>query len=164
MESCLERLKYFLHENGVKYEVQRHREVFTMQEVAAELHEPGAHVTKVLIAWADHKLVMLVLPATAHVDFELVKKMLGAEMVRRAREEEFKPLFPDCDVGAMPPFGSFYKVPMYVDRSLTTEPYLVFQAGSHRETMKITTADYLRAAKPTVGQFAVQPHAAPAAG
>jgi Ala-tRNA(Pro) deacylase len=76
--------------------------------------------------------------------------------VRREREEEFKYLFPDCDVGAMPPFGNLYNVPVYLDRSLAEEPYMVFQAGSHHDTMRIAMADYLRLASPTVGDFTLR--------
>lgn len=163
MEKCIERLKLFLSENGVKYEIQRHREVFTAQAVAAELHEKGSHVAKVVIVWADGKKFMLVLPAPAHVDFDRAQAMLSADDVRQAREEEFGFLFPDCDLGAMPPFGNLYDIPVYLDRSLTAAPDLVFQAGSHRETMKIPTADYLRLVSPSIGDFALQTRAAPAA-
>jgi Ala-tRNA(Pro) deacylase len=160
MMTCIERLRSFFDEYGVKYEVQEHRDVFTMQEVAAEVHEKGAHVAKVVIAWAEGKLIMLVLPAPAHADFDKIKDMLGVAQARPAREDEFKFLFPDCDIGAMPPFGNLYAIPVYVHRSLTEEPYLVFQAGSHRKTMKIAMKDYLRLASPTAGDFIV--HAQPA--
>lgn len=163
MMTCIERLGSFFDDYGVKYEVQEHRDVFTMQEVAAELHEKGAHVAKVVIAWAEGKLIMLVLPAPAHVDFDRVKDMLGTKHVRPAREDEFKFLFPDCDVGAMPPFGNLYTIPVYIHRLLTEEPYLIFQAGSHRETMRMATTDYVRLAAPTVGDFVLHTEAAGAA-
>ena len=86
MATCFERLKYFFNENQVRYETQFHREVFTAQAVAAEIHEQGSHVAKVVMAWADGKPTMLVLPASAHVDFDLVRDMLGADYVRRERE------------------------------------------------------------------------------
>jgi Ala-tRNA(Pro) deacylase len=156
MAACFERLKYFFDENQVRYETQFHREVFTAQAVAAEIHEKGSHVAKVVMAWADGRPTMLVLPASAHVDFDLVRELLGADDVRREREEEFKYLFPDCEVGAMPPFGNLYNVPVYLDRSLAEQPYLVFQAGSHHETMRLAMADYLRLASPTVGEFSLR--------
>ncbi len=157
--SCLERLKFYLHENQVPFEVQHHREVFTAQAVAAEVHEKGAHVAKVVIAWVDGRLIMLVLPAPAHVDFERIEKMLHAQYARAAREEEFKHLFKDCDVGAMPPFGHIYSLPVYLDRTLTQVGDIVFQAGTHRDTLRLATADYLRLASPTVVEFALSPHA-----
>lgn len=153
MEKCLERLKFLLSENGIKYETQHHQEVYTTQEVAAELKEKGRHVAKVFIALADGKVTMLVLPAFGRVDFDRAKELLGAKFVRRAQEDEFKHVFPDCEVGAMPPFGNLYNVPVYLDRSLASMPYLVFQAGSHRDSMKIAMSDYLRAASPVVGDF-----------
>lgn len=155
METCLNRLEQCFIENRVYYEVQEHRQAFTIQEVAAILHEKGLHVAKVFIAWADGQLIMLVLPAPAQVDLDRVRDLLGAVDVRRAHEAEFARAFPDCDVGAMPPFGHLYKVPVYLDCTLADERYLVFQAGSHRTTMKIAMSDYWRLAKPKIGDFAI---------
>jgi Ala-tRNA(Pro) deacylase len=155
MPTCLDRFQTLLREQGVPFTAQHHREVFTMQSVAAELHEKGAHVAKVVIAWADGKLVMLVLPASRYVDFERVTTLLPANYVRAAREEEFKFRFPDCDPGAMPPFGNLYQMPTYLETSLNHQPEMVFQAGSHRDTLKIATADYVRLAAPIVADFCV---------
>lgn len=164
MSACLERLKALFAENGVRYETQRHRTVFTSQAVAAELHEKGEHVAKVVIAWADGKLVMLVLAAPDHVDFEQVAKLLGADYVRAAREDEFKFRFPDCEPGAMPPFGHLYQMPTYLDRKLSRQTEMVLQAGTHQDTLKISMADYLRLAAPSVADFALQAHPAEHAG
>ncbi len=153
MTTCIERLKYYFSENGVKYEVLEHRDAFTTQEVAAVVHEKGAHVAKVVIGWADGKLIMLVLPAPALVDFERVRELAGAQHARAAREEEFGYIFRDCDLGAMPPFGKLYDLPTFIHPPLTEEAALVFQAGSHRQTMKIDMADYLRLAAPKVADF-----------
>lgn len=160
MERCLERLRQYLNEHGVKYEVQHHREVYTIQEVAAEVGEKGHHVAKVFIAHADDKPIMLVLAAPDHVDYQRVKDYLGAEHVERAREEEFKRLFPDCDVGAMPPFGNLYHIPVYLERGLSNIPYIVFQAGSHSDTIKMAMEDYLRLAAPKITRFASVPEPA----
>ncbi|MBL8057911.1 MAG: YbaK/EbsC family protein [Anaerolineales bacterium] len=160
MAACMERLKFYLHENHVSFEIQHHPEAFTAQDVAATLHEAGGHVAKVVMAWVDGRIVMLVLPAPEHVDFERVEHLLHVQYARAAREEEFKHLFKDCDVGAMPPFGHMYGVPVYVDQSLTLPEHLVFQAGSHRDTIKIATSDYLRLATPTVVTFSLHAHAA----
>jgi Ala-tRNA(Pro) deacylase len=124
-----------------------------MQEVAATLHEKGEHVAKVFIATVDGKPAMLVLPAPAQVDLDKVRALLKAKEARRAREFEFAQLFADCDVGAMPPFGNIYQVPVYIDRSLVDEPYIVFQAGTHHTTMKIAMTDYQRLASPVSGDF-----------
>jgi len=156
MEACLERLKTYLDGHGVKYEVQHHKEAYTVQRVAAEIHETGRHVAKVFIAEVDGKLVMLVLPAHLHVNLERVKEYFGAQEAKRAREEQFGHLFPDCDLGAMPPFGNLYNVPVYLDRALADTPHIVFQAGSHEATLKITTEDYLRIAAPKITHFALE--------
>ena len=96
---------------------------------------------------------MLVLPAPAQVDLDKVRALLKAKEARRAREYEFAQLFADCDVGAMPPFGNVYQVPVYIDRSLVEEPYIVFQAGTHHTTMKSAMSDYHRLVNPLIGDF-----------
>jgi len=153
MEACIDRLKQYLTDQHVGFEVQEHRQVYTMQEVAAALHEKGEHVAKVFIAWADGRLVMLVLPTPAQVDLNRVRGMLKVKEARRAREFEFAQIFADCDVGAMPPFGHVYQVPVYIDRSLMDEPSIIFQAGTHHTTMKIAMSDYQRLVNPIVGDF-----------
>ncbi len=164
MADCLERLKALFADNGVPYEARRHRTAFTSQTVAAELHEKGEHVAKVVIAWADGKLVMLVLAAPDHVDFEKVTQLLGADYVRAAREDEFKFRFPDCEPGAMPPLGHLYQMPTYLDRKFSRQSKMVLQAGTHQDALKISMSDYLRLAAPTVADFALQAHTAEYAG
>ena len=153
---CRERMEKYLRENGVGFEVETHEQAFTMQEVAAALHVPGNQVAKVVIVCADKDKVMLVLPAPYRMNVDLVRDMVGAKEVRLAKEEEFADLFPDCATGAMPPFGNLYGVPVYVDRSMAEEPDMVFRIGTHRETMKITYADFARLAQPVVGDFSWQ--------
>ena len=156
MEACVDRLKQYLTDQHVYFEVQEHRQVYTMQEVAASLHEKGEHVAKVFIATVDGKPVMLVLPAPAQVDLDKVRVLLKAKEARRAREFEFAQLFADCDVGAMPPFGNIYQVPVYIDRALVDEPYIVFQAGTHHTTVKIAMSDYQRLASPIIADFSLR--------
>jgi Ala-tRNA(Pro) deacylase len=153
METCVDRLKQYLTEQHAYFEVQEHRQVYTMQEVAAVLHEKGEHVAKVFIASVDDKPVMLVLPAPGHVDLERVQKLLKATTARRAREFEFAQLFADCEVGAMPPFGNLYQVPVILDRALVEEASIVFQAGTHHTTLKLAMSDYLRLVTPLIGDF-----------
>ncbi len=150
-----ERLEAYLREHKVRYAVTPHQEAYTAQEVAAAEHVPGRQVAKVVMANADGRLVMLVLPAPARVDLVRLRTALKAKMVRLAGEEEFTSVFPDCDVGAMPPFGNLYNVPVYMDRSLGDAPQIVFNAGTHRETMTVAAADYQRLAGPTIIEFAV---------
>jgi Ala-tRNA(Pro) deacylase len=153
---CRERMEKYLREHGVGFEVKTHEQAFTMQEVAAALHVPGNQVAKVVIVCADDKKVMLVLPAPYRMNVDLVRDLVDAKKVRLAKEEEFADLFPDCATGAMPPFGNLYGVPVYVDRSMAEEPDMVFRIGTHRETMKIAYADFIRLAEPVVGDFSWQ--------
>jgi Ala-tRNA(Pro) deacylase len=153
---CRERLEKYLRENGVGFEVKTHEQAFTMQEVAAALHVPGNQVAKVVIVCAGKDKVMLVLPAPYRMNVDLVRDLVGAKKIRLAKEEEFADLFPDCATGAMPPFGNLYGVPVYVDRSMAEEPDMVFRIGTHRETMKIAYADFVRLAQPVVGDFSWQ--------
>lgn len=153
--TCRERLERYFRENGVKYEVKSHPEVYTAQEVAAVEHIPGRSMAKVVMAMVDGALTALVLPAPSRVDIPKVKAALGAKEARLAREQEFSTIFPDCEVGAMPPFGNLYNVPVLVDRALTEDPTITFNAGSHRETMSIAYQDFVRLASPKVADFSV---------
>lgn len=155
--TCRERLEQLLRERRVAYEVVRHPEVFTAQEIAAVEHISGYEVAKVVIAAIDEKLVMLVLPAPHRVDLERLKHALGAHAVRLAQEKEFANVFPDCEPGAMPPFGNLYGIAVYVDRSLTADPRIVFTAGDHRESMTMSYADYARLVLPRVEDFSTGP-------
>ncbi len=152
-----ERLEAYLREQGVRFEVMPHPEAYTAQEVAAAEHVPGRQFAKVVIAEADGKHVMLVLPASARVDLVRLRSALGAKVVRLSREDEFASRFPDCEAGAMPPFGHLYDVPVYIDRGLSDQPRLVFNACSHRETVAMAAADYQRLAKPKTIEFTA-PH------
>jgi Ala-tRNA(Pro) deacylase len=164
MLTCLERLQRLLREQHMAYSIQHHRETFTMQQVAAELHAKGDHVAKVVIAKADGQLVMLVVPAPEHVDFERVAAVLRVDAARAAHENEFTGRFPDCDPGAMPPFGHLYDMPTYVDETLTRTNKLIFQAGTHRDTITLATADYLRLAQPSTANVIQQPSTLAARG
>src|SRR3990172_2065701 len=148
-----ERLETYLREQGVRWEVTPHGEAYTAQEVAAAEHVSGRQVAKVVIADVDGQQAMLVLPAPARVDLVRLRTALRAKKVRLAREEEFASVFPDCEVGAMPPFGNIYQIPTYLDRSLSEQLRLTFNAGTHRETMTVAASDYLRLVKPTVIDF-----------
>jgi len=150
---CLERMEGYLRENGVPFEVLRHTEAYTMPEVAAALHVPGEQVAKVVMVKADGEMAMLVVSAVHRLDFARVRAVIGAEEVSLAKEEEFADLFPDCAVGAMPPFGNLYNVPVYVDQALADEADIVFRVGTHQHTMKVAYTDFARLAEPKVGEF-----------
>ncbi len=158
--SCRQRLQEYLTTNGVGFESEHHRVAYTAQEVAAAEHVPGKKVAKVVMAVGDGSPVMLVLPANARVSLEKLGSVLGAGEVRLEREDEFASLFPDCEVGAMPPFGNLYGIPVYVDQMLAAVPEITFQAGSHTETIRIRYSDYERLVQPRVADFAAKPSTA----
>lgn len=152
---CKEKLAQYFRANGIAFEALTHRTAYTAQEMAAAQGVKGRQVAKVVIVCADAKKMMLVMPANYRIDWAKLKLALGVQEVRLAHEEEFSSLFPDCDTGAMPPFGILYDVPVYVDRALTLDPAIVFPAGTHRDTVKMAYQDYARLARPTVTNFAM---------
>src|SRR3989304_5104016 len=151
---CKERLEAYRRENKVPFQVQHHPQAFTAQEIAASEHIPGKLLAKVVMVLADGKMVMLALPAPYRVDLAKAAAVLGAKEVRLAREEEFAAAFPDCEVGAMPPFGNLYDVPVYVDKALVEDDTIVFNAGTHTDTISMKYADFERLVKPRVAEFA----------
>jgi Ala-tRNA(Pro) deacylase len=151
---CKARLEKYFNENGIGFQAMTHPTAYTAQDVAAAQKVKGKQVAKVVMVLVDAKVVMLVMPASYRIDFPKLNHALKVKEARLAKEEEFSNLFPDCDTGAMPPFGNLYNVPVYVDRALTENPEIVFQAGSHRDTLKISYADYARLAQPVVVDLA----------
>jgi Ala-tRNA(Pro) deacylase len=143
-----ERVREFLEEHRIAYEVHTHDRAVTAQQVAAAEHESGWHVAKPVLVHAGGNLAMFVVPAPMLVDLDKAAKTLGAEDARLAEEAEFSDRFPDCELGAEPPFGNLYGVPVHVDERLLTEQRLVFSAGSHTETMTVSLGDYLRLVEP----------------
>jgi len=152
--SCTERLEEYLGRAGVAYEITSHPVRFTTQGVAEVEHIPGRLVAKVVMVFADAQLIMVVTPATAQVDLDWVREAAGAGDVRLAQESEFRDIFPDCEVGAMPPFGHLYGLPVYADMALARDPVIIFNAGTHRHTVTMTYTDFERLAKPRTGIFA----------
>ena len=151
---CRDRLEDYLREKGVPFEVQHHPRAITAQEVAATEHVPGKMLAKVVMVMVDGEMVMLSLPAPYQVDLEKVGKVLGAEETRLAEVEEFEGAFPDCEVGAMPPFGNLYELPVYVEEALAEDETIFFRAGTHTDTMSVRYADFEQLVEPTVAEFA----------
>jgi Ala-tRNA(Pro) deacylase len=151
---CKERLEAYLREQQVPFEAQHHRIAYTAQDVATIEHIPNALMAKVVMVFADGKLTMLVLPASHRVDLTRVGPATGAKEVFLAGEQEIATAFRDCEVGAMPPFGNLYGVPVYVDRLLAEDETIVFQAGTHTDTISMKYADYARLVRPRVVEFA----------
>ena len=153
--AIVQKLKELLDGERVKYEHVIHPEVFTMPEVAAVEHEKGQHVIKTVVLKADGQLVLAAVPAALKVDQKALAKLMKAKEVVVAEEHEFANAFPDCEVGAMPPFGGLYGVPLYLDKRLTECDEVVFNAGTHTDTVKMSLADFERLANPEIGDFAV---------
>jgi Ala-tRNA(Pro) deacylase len=151
---CKERLEAYLRENLVPFEAQHHPRAVTAQEVAASEHVPGRMLAKTVMVLADGEMVMLALPAPYQVDLEKAAAALGVKEARLAEEEEFEDTFPDCEVGAMPPFGNLYGVPVYVEKTLAEDETIVFRSGTHTATMSVGYSDFERLVEPTVAQFA----------
>lgn len=139
-----ERVRSYLREQQVPFEEMQHRPVVGAQAISEDEHETGWRFAKPVMLKLGGKLAMAVVPAPVRVDLFKVKMGLSRNDVELAREAEFAALFPDCELGAEPPFGNLYGVPMLIDRALLGDPYLVFRDGTHHGTLKTTLTDYLR--------------------
>ncbi len=152
-------LKDYLDREHVHYDVLPHREAYRSMVIAEVLQTPAKEIAKVVILKVDDRFVMTVLPAGLNVDLHRLRDVFMTNHVRLATEQEFKDLFPDCELGAMPPFGILYGLPVYVDRSLTEDEYIVFQAGSHSEAIRMRYWDFAALVFPVIEEF----HRAPSA-
>ncbi len=151
--ACVERVKRLLEQNQVSYEVIPHREAFTSQEVAETSHVPGRRLAKVVVLReAKGAYLMAVLPAREHIDLPHLQRESGRPGVAMAAEDEIQRLFPDCEVGAMPPFGNLYQLPMYLDACFRGEEDFYFQAGNHHEVVKLKFKDFERLVQPLAGE------------
>ena len=147
----------FLKGKGIAYTAMTHRTTFTAQEGAAVTHVPGRDWAKTVVCLADGQFILAVLPAHYAIDFERLRMMAGATALRLANEHELGPLYPDCELGAMPPFGPLYGQRVFVDRSLSADPEIVFNAGTHTDAIKMRFADFVKLVNPVIGEFGRQP-------
>ena len=156
-----EKLRVFLDRNRVEYTHTVHPLAFTAREVASADHVPAREFAKTVILTGDHGFAMAVVPAARLVDFQEVRLALGLTHARLATETELAQIFPDCELGAMPPFGILYNMPVYLDSALAGEPVIAFNAGTHRDVIHMRTEDYRRLAQPSLvslGREAVMRH------
>jgi Ala-tRNA(Pro) deacylase len=151
-----QKLKRMLDQHDIKYISINHSPAFTAREVAASTFVPRREFAKTIIVDLDGEKVMAVVPASRHVDLEALCKLTNCNEARLATEDEFEALFPDCEVGAMPPFGSFYDTRVFVDKMVTEVDDLCFNAGSHEQILRMDCRDYLRLEQPVVGAFAIE--------
>ncbi len=144
-----------LNESKVRYEILHHPEAVTAQRIAQAEHVKGRHHAKVVLLKSGEQRLMAVLPADHQVDLEKVGKVIG-KTASLDSEKEFKSLFPDCAIGAMPPFGNLYGLPTYVDKNLAAQDYIVFEAGTHSDAIKLSYRDYEKIVKPQVEDLAIK--------
>jgi Ala-tRNA(Pro) deacylase len=147
------KLKTYLDSNQVKYVSIVHSRAYTAQEIAAGVHVKGKELAKTVMVKAEGENLMLVLPASHRVDFDKLHTALGKPDARLATEAEFRDLFPECEVGAMPPFGNLYGIRVIADPSLAKDEEIVFNAGTHTEVIRMSYADFVRLVKPEVMAF-----------
>ena len=147
------RLKSFLDENQIPYSVMTHMRAYTAQGAAATMQISGKELAKTVVLWTGEGMILAVLPAPNHVRLDKLAVEVG-KPVRLATEQEFSSLFPDCELGAMPPFGPLYNLAVYADASLAADEAIVFNAGTHRDAIRIRYDDFVRLAKPRVCSFA----------
>jgi Ala-tRNA(Pro) deacylase len=147
----------YLDQNNVEYEILHHAEAVTAQRIAQAEHIKGRHQAKVVMIRSGDQHLMTVLPADHQIDLEKVERVVG-KSVSLAREDEFKSLFPDSAVGAMPPFGNLYGLPTLVDKHLAEQDYIVFEAGTHTDAIIMNYRDYEKIANPKVEDLSIKLH------
>ena len=147
------KLKEFLDTNKVKYVSISHSSAYTAMEIAALAHVPGKDLAKTVMIKVNGHMAMVVLPATHMIKMDLLKKAVGNDNIRLATEQEFKDKFPDCEVGAMPPFGNLYNIEVFASSALKDDEEIVFNAGTHTELIKLSYKDFERLVNPKVADI-----------
>lgn len=155
----LSKLRKFLDSHHIKYLIISHSLAYTAQGIAALTHVSGKKLAKTVIVKIDGILAMAVVPASLHVDLSRLKNLTGAQTVEIAPEREFKDAFPDCETGAMPPFGNLYDMAVYADASLADNEEITFSAGTHRELVRMDWLDMVRLVNPLIASLTYRPAA-----
>ncbi len=153
MPTISKRLQSFLDEHAVPYEVIHHRRDYTAQETAADTHTPGKEFAKTVMLWVDGNYAMAVLPAHRMVDFDKLRQALSAKEVKLASEDEIRELCPDCEAGAVPPFGNLYSLPVYVSEDTAEDERITFNAGTHEDAIRMAYKDFEKLVQPTILQL-----------
>jgi Ala-tRNA(Pro) deacylase len=152
----VKKLREFLDSNHIRYVCIGHSRAYTAQEIAASAHIPGKELAKTVMVKIDNKMSMAVLPASHKIDFDLLKMAAGASEVELATEREFKGMFPECEPGAMPPFGNLYGMDVFVEQTLAEDDEIAFNAGSHTELIRLSYEDFTRLVKPRMVELAAK--------
>ena len=153
----LTKFREFLDSHQIKYLVISHSVAYTAQGIAALVHLSGKKLAKTVIVKIDGVLAMAVVPASLHVDLDLLRTAAGVGAVEVATEQEFKDAFPDCETGAMPPFGNLYDMAVYADTSFAENEEITFNAGTHRELMRMGWRDLTRLVDPQIVNLTHRP-------
>jgi len=143
----------FLKKNKISYKILKHEIAYTAQEIAATQHIPGDQVAKTVLVKTDKNFILAVLPATYLVDFNKLKRLAKVKKATLAKEEDMTKLFPDIEPGAIPPLSPFLNLPLYVDKNLSKNTEIVFNAGTHTEMIKMKYKDFEKINKPILGNF-----------
>jgi Ala-tRNA(Pro) deacylase len=149
----ISRLKEYLDSHDVKYITISHSKAYTAQKTAASAHIPGKELAKTVIIEVDGKMAMAVLPASYHVDMDQLKMATGAKKVEISSEDDFRDRFPDCELGAMPPFGNLYDMEVFAAKSLAEDDEIAFNACSHTELIRMKYKDFDRLVNPKILKF-----------
>ena len=142
------RLHNFLDQEHTPYTTLHHDRTVTAHETASATHLSRNLFAKTVMLKIDGALAMMVMPTAYRIDLVRLSRALGGPMVELADETEFKDAFPDCEVGAMPPFGHLYGMPVYVDSRLASQSEIAFNAGTHTDAVRMPYAEFERLAKP----------------
>ncbi len=157
----IHKMREFLDSAGVKYQLLTHSQSFTTAETARLSHIDPREIAKVVMVKMDDRMAMVVLPGSRTVDLERLQQFTGATDIRLASEREFNDLFPECDHGAMPPFGNLYALPVYADETLKQDEQIAFNAGNHWELVRMAYSDFERLVSPKIGSFSQPRHERP---
>ena len=149
------KLKEFLDRHNIKYVTITHSAAYTAQEIAELTHTKGRELAKTVIVKMDETLAMAVLCASDQIDFDLLKEAAGVKRAKIATEQEFRDRFPECETGAMPPFGNLYGMRVFVDLRLMRDKEIAFNAGTHTELIRLPLEDFSRLVQPTIAKFAI---------
>lgn len=152
-----EKLHALLDQHAVAYETHTHPRVVTAQRLAAEEHVSGWQVAKPVLLWISGQLAMAVVPAAADVDLDKCSELLGHNQVRLATEDEFAATFADSELGAEPPFGTLYGIPVFFDQRLRSQERIVCRNGTHTSSISMAVADYVRVVDPEIADLCRAP-------
>lgn len=148
-------VQQFLADQHVAFDVLHHPPAYTAQEMAQLMHTSGHEVAKTVLLHSDKdgEFLVAVLPASSHVDLEKVGLAAGKLGMELASEVEIGEHCPDCELGALPPFGSQYHMRTIVDEKLANDETFVFEGNSHEESVRMRFEDFERIEHPLRASF-----------